>query len=151
MKGKTVRLSPIRRASGFTLIELMTVILIIAILAVIAMNVYSSYITRSKIQAAKGDLTALALNLENELQGKLVYGTHNTTTTSDTMAAYSGWKPAEINDFTYTVASSSSSYTLKAAGIQGLLSTCVLTLPSASSSSSAAIGNVSGCGSVTTW
>jgi type IV pilus assembly protein PilE len=154
VKSRDVRPSPLNRAGGFTLIELMTVIVIIAILAVIAMNVYSTYITRSKIQAAKSDLSALALNLENQLQAQLTYATNSTATTQDTMKAYTGWTPAEINDFTYTVASSSTSYVLTATGINGPLATCVLTLPSQNRQAAIspnAVGAVSGCGSVTTW
>jgi type IV pilus assembly protein PilE len=151
---RSVRPLPPCRAGGFTLIELMTVILIIAIIAVIAMNVYGSYIARRKIQAAKSDLSALALNLENQWQANLQYATHNTTRTVDTMNAYKGWAPAEIKDFTFTVASSSSSYVLTATGISGPLATCVLQLPSANKQqqiSPNAIGAVNGCGSVTHW
>ncbi|GGA03251.1 hypothetical protein ISN74_10070 [Dyella caseinilytica] len=132
----------------------MTVIVIIAILSVIAMSTYSNYITRGKIQAAKGDLSALALNLENELQAQLAYGTHNTTTTNDTEAAYPMWRPAEGNDFVYTVNSSSGGYVLIATGVSSSLSTCVLKLPSQSEQqaiSPNATGSVNGCGSITTW
>jgi type IV pilus assembly protein PilE len=153
VKGQFNRSRP-SREGGFTLIELMTVIVIIAILATIAISTYSNYITRSKIQAAKGDLSALALNLENELQAQLQYGTHNTTTTADTVTAYPFWRPAEGTDFVYTVNSSSVGYVLTATGVTSAVSTCVLALPSQSMQqqiSPNATGSVSGCGSVTTW
>jgi type IV pilus assembly protein PilE len=153
VNGRSNRLR-LSRSAGFTLIELMTVIVIIAILAVIAISTYSNYITRSKIQAAKGDLSALALNLENELQAQLAYGTHNTTTTADTEVAYPLWRPAEGGDFVYTISSTSSGYVLTATGATSAVSTCVLALPSQSMQqqiSPNATGSVSGCGSVTTW
>ncbi|MBE1161864.1 type IV pilin protein [Dyella acidiphila] len=143
-----------RHAGGFTLIELMTVVVIIAVLAAIAISTYGSYITRSKIQSAKSDLSALALNLENEFQRELQYSAHATSSTAQTQAAYQGWRPAEGKDFVYTVASASTTYTLTATGIDGPLASCVLTLPSANVQQRIdpnTIGSVSGCGSVTTW
>ena len=134
-----------RSQRGFTLIELVVVVLIIAILAVIAMNAYGNYITRSKVQAAKADLTALSLNLENELQRNLVYGSHDKISTDDITKAYAGWRPSQKNNFTYVLESSATTYKLTAQGENGALSTCVLTFDST------ATGGVSGCGSVTTW
>jgi type IV pilus assembly protein PilE len=141
--------------------ELMVVVAIIAILSAIAISAYGSYITRSRIQAAKGDLSALALNLENELQRNLGYAVRNTTNTDATVASVSSWKPAESGDFTFTANSSASEYTLVATGSSGKLVGCVLTLksapvPSSSSSTgsnaaSSQLGSVSGCGVVTTW
>lgn len=133
----------------------MTVVVIIAVLAAIAISVYGNYITRSKVQSAKSDLSALALNLENQFQRNLEYASNSTASTADTQSAYQGWRPAEGNDFVYTVASASTTYTLKATGVRPPLASCVLTLPSANVQQRIdpnAIGTVSGsCGSVTTW
>ncbi|GLQ94184.1 type IV pilin protein [Dyella acidisoli] len=135
-----------RLQRGFTLIELMVVIAIIAILAVIAMNAYGNYITRSKVQAAKADMIALSLSLENELQRNLVYGTHNFSSTAEITSIYTTWSPSQKNSFTYSLSSGATQYTIKATGISGSLSTCVLTFDST------ATGGISGsCGSVTTW
>ncbi|GGA44116.1 type IV pilin protein [Dyella nitratireducens] len=134
-----------RSQRGFTLIELMVVIVIVAILAVIAVNAYGNYLTRAKVQAAKADLMALALNLENELQRNLVYGSHGSITTDDIKGFYKGWSPSQAANFTYTLKSTATSYTLTAQGIGGSLATCQLTLDST------ATGSVSGCGSITTW
>lgn len=146
------------RAGGFTLIELMVAVAIVGILAAIAITIYSGYITRSKIQAAKGDLTALSLNLENELQRNLSYGAHITTSTDATVSAYPGWKPAQYNNFTYTMTSTASSYQLVATGSQGKVTGCKLTLNStmypagsATSAANAQIGQVDNCGTVTAW
>ena len=135
-----------RSQRGFTLIELMVVIVIIAILAMIAMNAYGNYITRSKVQAAKADLTALSLNLENELQRSLVYGTYQLNSVGEIKDKYKGWSPSQVNSFTYSLNSEPTKYTITAKGISGSLSTCVLTFDST------ATGGVAGsCGSITTW
>jgi type IV pilus assembly protein PilE len=135
-----------RLPRGFTLTELMVVIVIIAILASIAVSAYGTYITRAKVQAAKADLTALALNLENELQRNLVYGTHSNITTRAIEAAYKGWVPSQANYFTYILNSSATTYTLTAQGLGGSLATCELKLDST------ATGSLSGnCASITAW
>lgn len=135
-----------RTQRGFTLIEVMAVVVIIATLAAIAMNIYGNYVTRSKVQAAKSDLTALARHLENELRKNLVYGSHSQIGTMEIMGDYPGWRPSQIRYFTYTLHSEPTGYTLRAQGMNGSLSTCVLTLDSTET------GDVSGhCGSVATW
>ena len=53
-----------QRQSGFTLIELMITIAIIAILAGIAIPSYTTYITRSKLQEATSNLLAMRTKME---------------------------------------------------------------------------------------
>lgn len=135
-----------RSQHGFTLIELVVVIVIVAILSMIALNAYGNYLARTKVQAAKADLTALALHLENELQRNLVYGTHSDISTPAIEGFYKGWVPSQAFTFTYRLTSSATSYTLTADGINGPLANCQLRLDST------ATGSLSGnCGSVTNW
>ena len=55
---------PVRRVHGFTLIELMIVVAIVAILTRIAYPSYTAYVQRSKIGEATSTLVSLRLQLE---------------------------------------------------------------------------------------
>jgi type IV pilus assembly protein PilE len=61
------------RNSGFTLIELMITVAIVAILAAIALPSYSNYIEKSKMRTAQSDLVAVAAALDNFRQRTLAY------------------------------------------------------------------------------
>jgi type IV pilus assembly protein PilE len=64
----------IRNTSGFTLIELMIVVAIIAILASIALPSYNDYLTRSRIIEATSALAARRSQLENHFDNTRSYG-----------------------------------------------------------------------------
>lgn len=162
-----------RTARGFTLIELMIVVVIIAILAGIVIPSYMNHVKRSHAKAAAGDLVALGLVMENIYQRQLRYPYSNTTglpggaslpttTTDDTIRYVNGvnggaplpanslWQPAEADNFIYKLnvptsgANQGRTYTLTAAGRGGTLNDgCEITLTSANSRASN--GN-SGCG-----
>lgn len=111
---------------GFTLIEVMVVVAIIAILAAIAMPIYSGYVLRSKIHVAQADLLALSSNVENYRQRTLAYPASAAT-------AEKGWvagSKASNFTFTYTAGAGNASYTIKAVGqaAMGKANGCTLTL-----------------------
>ena len=125
---KNLRLSRGRPASrGFTLLEVLVAMALVAILAAIALPTYQTFITKSRARSASADLMSLSTDLENTFQRTLTYPTLTTTTTANTVAATVGWSPAEDDFFTYKIASSATAYTLSATGT-GNLAGCDLTL-----------------------
>lgn len=98
---------------GFTLIEIMIVVAIVAILSAIALPSYDRYVKKSRARGASADLVALSLSLENRFQKSLAYPTLSDQNPVG-HADFSSWKPAQGNSFTYLVNSTPNSYTLKA-------------------------------------
>jgi len=115
---------------GFTLIELIASMLIVAILTLLALPAYSGYIARSKLRAAQNDLIALSLNLENYYQQQLTYPSA-TAGTAQTQTTLPGWAPAQATDFSFQIQSASTSaYSLKATGTGNGVSGYAITLDS---------------------
>ena len=113
--------------SGFTLIELMITVAIIAIIAAIAVPNYTDYVTRSKFTEAHGHLSDLRVKMEQYYQDNRRY---STTTGGGTCGIPGGNTPTVLNAkyFAYTCASAGTNaagdqtYTLTATGqsTQGL-------------------------------
>ncbi|HET9205464.1 MAG TPA: type IV pilin protein, partial [Burkholderiaceae bacterium] len=111
-------------ARGFTLIELMITVAIIAIIAAIAVPNYTDYITRSKFSEAHGQLADLRVKMEQYYMDNRRY---STTTGGGTCGIPGGNAPTTQGTryFTYTCASTGTNaagdqqYTLTAAGIAG--------------------------------
>jgi len=64
-----------RKVYGFTLVELLTVIAIIGILAMIALPQYNDYIRRAALQEAFTQLSDFRVRLEQFYQDNRAYGT----------------------------------------------------------------------------
>lgn len=94
------------RSRGFTLIELMVTVAIIAILASIALPSYNKYVVRGKIAEATSELSQWRNRLERFYQDNRTY--------TDSCAATA---PAGTKYFTYTCAAEDQAYTLTATGI----------------------------------
>ena len=62
-----------RSTRGFTIIEVMIVVAIVAILASVALPAYTDYVTRSKIQEATATLLSQRVKLEQYFQDNRTY------------------------------------------------------------------------------
>lgn len=98
-----------RQSAGFTLIELMIVVAIIAILAAIALPIYSGYITRSKLTDAQNGLSATRVLMEQYYQDNRQYA-------STGNSANCGANMPSSQYFSYTCALTSAGYTITASG-----------------------------------
>jgi type IV pilus assembly protein PilE len=111
---QTISSCSARQSTGFTLIELMIVVAIIAVLASIAIPQYSEYIRRSQVAEATSTLLEYRTRLEQYYQDNRNYGPEPDC----------GVLPAAFPNrryFTFTCATSNSaqSYTLTATGSGG--------------------------------
>jgi len=64
-----------RRATGFTLIELMVTVALVAILAALAYPSYRNYVIRGQLVSATNGLSALRANMERFFQDNRTYVT----------------------------------------------------------------------------
>lgn len=116
---------------GFTLIEMMIVVALIAILAAIALPAYNGYVNRSKIKTAQADLIALTLNVENQYRRQLAYSPGEIEDTGALSTAFPGWRPAS-SDFSFSkLEGSTSTYTLVATGLAGGVKDCTISITEA--------------------
>lgn len=141
-----------RRSRGFTLIEVMVVVAIVAILASIALPAYNDYINRSRARNAGNDLASLSLILENLYQRNLAYPTPSGAS-SGTAAAYitatsaPAWAGSQEDFFDYSVNVNATGYTLTATGT-GSSAGCNLTLTNANART---ITGGDPCGGLASW
>ena len=140
------------RQRGFTLIEVMIVVVLIGILSAVAIPQYSSYLMRQKIKAAQTDLATAVMAMESRYNLDMAYpgatGTSATAaTTTDMTSAITSWAPSQTKDFYYTIqASSGTTYTLAATGYTNKLSTCTISINQQNVRSI-----TTGCDGATSW
>lgn len=102
-----------RSARGFTLIELMITVAIVAILAAVALPAYTDYVTRSKFTEAHSHLADLRVKMEQRFQDARTY--------IGGPCAPTGPGGAQIRYFAFTcsAAATATTFTLQAAGLAG--------------------------------
>jgi len=111
-----------RRAAGFTLIELMVAVALVAILASIAMPSYQAYIRRGQLADAFTSLADMRVKMEQWYQDNKFYGTASNTTTCATLPGYTAF-PVSTKFFTLSCAAGaapSQTFMLTATGSGGL-------------------------------
>jgi len=68
------KIAGLKQSGGFTLIELMIVVAVIAILSAIAIPAYNDYVTRGKLVDATSNLADMRIQLEQYYQDNRGYG-----------------------------------------------------------------------------
>ena len=114
------------RPQGFTLIELMIAVAILAVVAAIAVPAYNGYIRESRYGAMRMNLDTLRIAVEAYRLDSTA-GTYGNKTTYDkaVIAASFGWIPeGDNNAYSYGVVSQATTYTLCAASDVGASIRC---------------------------
>ncbi len=114
-----------RRAQGFTLIELMIVVAIVAILTTIAYPNYRDYVIRGQLVDATQGLAAVRANMERYFQDNRTYVAIGPFTPPCTAAVVAYGK------FNITCASTATTFTATAVGAAGTLTGFTFTVDQA--------------------
>lgn len=124
-----------KRQTGFTLIEVMVTVAIVAILAAIALPNYTAYLARGKIAEATTNLLAMKTKLEQFYQDNRTFvGACANGTTAPLPPAYlSGGNPGELKYVKITCpVLTATAYTIQANATDSSILGLTLTLDQAS-------------------
>lgn len=124
---KNCRWNAIPCVQGFTLIEVMIVVAVVAILAAIALPAYTDYIRRGQLPEAFSNLSDYRVKLEQYYQDNRNYGNAGTTTCANATGApsWASFQPPGAKYFTIacqldgSTGTGNQGYTLTATGSGG--------------------------------
>jgi type IV pilus assembly protein PilE len=102
---------------GFTLIEAMITVAVIAILAAVALPSYVDYVTRGKLVEAKTNLSDMRTRLEQYFLDNRAYPTTCAAYAAGAPPANTIYLPASIKNFAITCALAPATYTITATGL----------------------------------
>ncbi len=108
--------SALRRARGFTLIEVMITVAVVAILAAVALPSYTDYVRRSKIVEATSSLSDMRVRLEQQFLDTRQYPASCVAAAAGPAPAGQIYLPAASKFFTVTCALTATTYTVTATG-----------------------------------
>lgn len=105
------------RSTGFTLIEVMITVAVVAILAAIALPNYIDYVTRSKLVEAKTNLSDMRTRLEQYFLDNRSYPTACIPYAAGPAGGTNIYLPAAVKNFAITCALTATTYTVTATGL----------------------------------
>ncbi len=106
----------VRRQRGFTLVEVLITVAVVAILAAVALPSYTDYVTRSKIVEVVSGLTDMRTRLEQYYLDLRQYPGSCIAPASGAAPAGKIYLPAGSKYFTFTCALTATTYTVTATG-----------------------------------
>ena len=106
--------SPKHRQRGFTLIEVMITVAIVAILAMVAMPSYRDYILRGHLADASNGLATIRAQMERHFQDNRTYATAGSFTTP--CAATASTRTFNLFEVTCSGTPTATAFTLQAVG-----------------------------------
>lgn len=133
------------RSAGFTLIELMIAVAIVAVLAAVAMPSYQNYARRGQLSEAFTALSDMRVKMEQHYQDNKFYGATNATTSCPALPGHGAF-PVAGKYFTVTCtggAAPSQTFTLTATGSGSLTTGYDYTLNHAGTKGTASFHGVS--------
>jgi type IV pilus assembly protein PilE len=137
------------RTYGFTLIEVMITVAIIAIIASVALPSYFEYVTRSRIVEAKTNLSDMRTRLEQYFFDNRAYPTACIAAASGAPGAGNIYLPAGPKFFNSTCALTATTYTVTATGT-GSMAGFVYTIDQSNTRATTSTGSW-GKSSTTCW